>query len=86
MVEDRVLGPGEGAEVGQQGPGVDGCRGAGHQAVGLLYHGTHVQVVTVVEEVLSREDGGTGRERGDAETFFIFKNQLKTDLFRQAFS
>lgn len=56
MVEHGILASGERREVRQHGPGVDVSWRAAHQPVGLLYHGSHVQVVPVVEEILRGEE------------------------------
>lgn len=56
MVEQRVVALGQGCEVRKQSSGVDVVRCAAHEPVGLLYHSSHIQVVTVVEKILQERD------------------------------
>lgn len=55
VVEHGVLALGQWGEVRQHRAGMDVRRRAAHQPVRLLYHGSHVQVVTMVKEILKQE-------------------------------
>lgn len=56
VVEHGVLAFGERCKVREHSPGMYVSRCAAHEPVGLLYHGSHIQVVTVVEEILKGEE------------------------------
>ncbi len=60
VVEHGVLAAGEWCKVRKHSPGMDVSWCAAHEPVGLLYHGSHIQVVTVVEKILK---GKATRER-----------------------
>lgn len=58
VVEHGVLTFGQWCKVRKHSPGMDVSWCAAHEPVGLLYHGSHIQVVTVVEEILNRNQMG----------------------------
>lgn len=52
LVEHRVLASGQWCEVRKHIPGMDVSWCIAHEPVGLFYHGSHIQVVAVVEKIL----------------------------------
>lgn len=52
MVEHRIMAFCQRCKVRKHSPGMDVSWCAAHDPVGLLHHGSHIQVVTVVEEIL----------------------------------
>lgn len=56
MVKHRVLVFGQRCKVRKHSPGMDVGWCAAHEPVGLLYHRSDIQVVTVVEEILRGND------------------------------
>lgn len=52
VVEHGVLAVGQWCKVRKHSPGMDVSWCAAHEPVGLLYHGSHIQVVTMVEKIL----------------------------------
>lgn len=62
LVEHGILAIRQWCKVRQHTPGMDVSWCAAHQPVGLLYHGSHVQVVTMVKKVLIKKETGEIRE------------------------
>lgn len=54
MVKHRIMSFGQWREVRKHIPGVNIRRCAIHDAVGFLYHHSHIQGITMVEEILRR--------------------------------
>lgn len=61
VVEHGVLAFGQWSKVREQSPGMDVSRCAAHEPVSLLYHGSQIQVVTMVEEILRGKETGQWR-------------------------
>lgn len=59
VVEHRVLAFGQGSKVRKHSSGMDVSWCAAHELVSLLYHGSDIQVVTVMEKIL---EGNQRRE------------------------
>lgn len=58
VVEHGVLAFGQRCEVRQHSPGMDVSWCAAHEPVRFLYHGSQIQVVTVVEKILEAKETG----------------------------
>lgn len=54
VVENGVLAFGQWCKVREHGSGMDVSWCAAHESVGLLYHGSNIQIVTMVEKILKR--------------------------------
>lgn len=52
LVKHRILAFGQWGKGREHIPGMNIRRCAFHDVVGLLYHGSHIQVITMVEEIL----------------------------------
>jgi len=64
VVEHGVLAFGQWGKVREQSPGMDVSRCAAHEPVSLLDHGSQIQVVTMVEEILRGKETGQWRMIG----------------------
>lgn len=70
VVEHRVLASGQWSKVREQSPGMDVSRCAAHQPVGLLYHGSHIQVVTMMKKVLLKKETGK-KKRWEGRVYWL---------------